>query len=230
MRMPAAPLKLSPSDFAFLWEECKRCFYLKVTGKLERPQMPFPKIFNAIDGAMKAFYEGKHTSAMAPGVPAGTVLNSPSDWVESAPVTPPGVSTPCYIKGKFDTVLRLDDGSYAVIDFKTSDIRGDNTAKYSRQLHAYALALEHPAGGAQGLSPISKLGLLVYDPKTFAGDGLGQAALSGKLGWLEIPRDDAAFRAYLGDVVKLLEKPDLPPASPSCRLCQYRDAARRTGL
>jgi len=228
--MPPSPWKLSPSDFDFLWEECKRCFYLKVTGKLDRPQMPFPKIFNAIDLAMKTFYAGKPTGAMAPGVPAGTVMNPPSDWVESAPVTPPGVSSSCYIKGKFDTVLKLDDGGYAVIDFKTSDIRGDNTAKYSRQLHAYALALEHPAGGAQGLTPVTKLGLLVYDPKTFSGDGAGAASLGGKLGWLEIPRDDAAFRTYLGEVVRLLEKPEVPAAAPGCRLCQYRDAARRTGL
>ena len=29
--------KLSPSDFAFLWQECKRCFYLKNVTGFQRP-------------------------------------------------------------------------------------------------------------------------------------------------------------------------------------------------
>lgn len=37
--------KLSPSDFAFLWEECKRCFYLKVVNGIQRPPLIMPKIF-----------------------------------------------------------------------------------------------------------------------------------------------------------------------------------------
>ena len=41
--------KLSPSDFAFLWEECKRCFYLKVARGFYRPRTPFPGIFSVID-------------------------------------------------------------------------------------------------------------------------------------------------------------------------------------
>lgn len=30
--------KLSPSDFAFLYEECKRCYYLKVIHNISRHQ------------------------------------------------------------------------------------------------------------------------------------------------------------------------------------------------
>jgi len=36
-----AMIKLSPSDFAFLWEQCKRCFYLKVVHGIRQPSMPF---------------------------------------------------------------------------------------------------------------------------------------------------------------------------------------------
>ena len=45
--------RLSPSDFAFLWEECKRCFYLKVVKEFYRPRSLMPKIFNVIDAQMK---------------------------------------------------------------------------------------------------------------------------------------------------------------------------------
>jgi hypothetical protein len=47
--------KLSPSDFAFLWEECQRCFYLKVVRQFYRPWSPMPKIFTKIDGIMKRY-------------------------------------------------------------------------------------------------------------------------------------------------------------------------------
>ena len=44
---------LSPSNFAFLWEECKRCFYLKIVSGVRRPGGPMPKIFTIIDAQMK---------------------------------------------------------------------------------------------------------------------------------------------------------------------------------
>ncbi len=37
--------KISPSDLTFLWDECPRCFYLKVRHKFKRPGLPFPKIY-----------------------------------------------------------------------------------------------------------------------------------------------------------------------------------------
>ena len=37
--------KLSPSDFGFLYDECKKCFYLKVKHNFDRPRFPIPSIF-----------------------------------------------------------------------------------------------------------------------------------------------------------------------------------------
>ena len=42
--------KLSPSDFAFLYEECSRCVYLKVARDYQRPRGPFPNAFMMTDG------------------------------------------------------------------------------------------------------------------------------------------------------------------------------------
>lgn len=38
---PAGPIMLAPSDFAFLWDECPRCFYLKVVRKEAGPEHRF---------------------------------------------------------------------------------------------------------------------------------------------------------------------------------------------
>jgi len=110
--------KLSPSDLTFLWNECKRCFYLKVVHKFNRPRMPFPKIFSRIDLLMKNYYEGKSSAEISPELPIGKVTFG-EKWVQSQPIILPGHETGCFIRGKFDTVVSFSNGSYAVIDFKT---------------------------------------------------------------------------------------------------------------
>ena len=132
---------LNPSDFAFLWEECKRCFYLKVREKFRRPSQPMAKIFTVIDAEMKSCYAGKRTEQVMPFLPPGVVDASVS-WVQSKPINLPGRGSSCVIRGKIDTLVRFDDNSFAVIDFKTSSRRAAHIQLYGRQLHAYALALE----------------------------------------------------------------------------------------
>ena len=223
-----ANFKLSPSDFGFLWTECKRCFYLKVARGFPRPDTGFPRVFNTIDKQMKGFFAGKRSEDMAPGVPPGAVHAS-DERVESVPIARPGHSATVFIRGIFDTVLKLDEGGYAVIDFKTSTVDYRQAAKYGRQLHAYAIALERPAAGRMGLNPVTTLGLLVYEPTAFVTGGAGTARLDGKFEWLEVERDDNAFLGFLDEMLGVLELPEPPPAGPECALCNYRQAGRRTG-
>jgi len=223
-----ANFKLSPADFAFLWDECKRCFYLKAARGFPPPSQPFPRIFGIIDEAMKECFEGKRSEAMADGVPAGTVEFG-DEWVQSKPFKAKGRSSSCYIRGKFDSVIKLDDGGYAVIDFKTTEVNRAKLAKYSRQLHAYAHALENAAEGALALSPVTSLGLLVYEPGSFVQDGAAKASLKGKLVWHGIERDEKWFQGFLGEILDVLEAAEPPPPSPGCSMCKYREASRKTG-
>ena len=134
--------KLSPSDLTFLWDECKRCFYLKIARGYRRPAIPFPKIFSRIDLLMKDHYQDQSTSSMSADLPEGKVFAS-GKWVESDIIHFEGHAAECYLKGIFDTVLQFNDGSYAVVDFKTTEINEDHLDFYARQLRAYAYALEH---------------------------------------------------------------------------------------
>jgi hypothetical protein len=227
--MNAHNWKLSPSDFAFLWEECKRCFYLKIVSGFQRPRPIMPKIFTIIDSRMKSFYSGKRTEDIVTGMPPGTVEHG-EKWVQSQPLNVPDRLSSCFIKGKFDTVVRFDDGTYGVIDFKTSERKAEHVPLYGRQLHAYAQALENSAPGKFSLAPITKLGLLVYEPKSYSQATDGEASLSGGLSWIEIPRKDDKFMEFLSEVLSVLEMPEPPGGSPTCEWCQYRDTSRRTKL
>lgn len=216
---------LSPSDFAFLWEECKRCFYLKVSRNFPRPRTVIPGIFRTIDEEMKVWYAGRQTSDAMPFLSPG-VIDSSVSWVQSVPLSVPGHTSTCTIKGKLDAVARFSDHTYAVIDFKTSAPRSPHTTLYDRQLHAYALSLENAAPGSPALSPVTKLGLVVFEPQTFSGADNRLASLSGPVRWIEIRRDDTSFLAFLKDVLDILELPKPPDSAPSCEWCRYRDRSR----
>ncbi len=227
--MPSQNWRLSPSDFAFLWDDCKRCFYLKVARGFQRPRGIMPKIFTTIDNKMKQCFDGKPTSEFVAALPKGVVKYA-DQWVESKPIAFPGHHSECYLRGKFDTVIEFEEGGYAVIDLKTSEAKNEHVSLYGRQLHAYAYALENAAPGGLALRPIKKLGLLVFEPTSFSQQREIKATLSGELTWVEIPRNDRGFLRFLGEVMDVLEQPNPPSGADTCEWCRYRDASRRTKL
>ncbi len=178
---------------------------------------------------MKNFFEGKSSQEISPSLPPGLVKFG-EKWVRSQPIAIPGHRSMCYILGKFDTVVEFDDGSYGVIDFKTSQIKGSHIQLYTRQLHAYVYALENPAPGKPHLSPITKLGLLCVEPDDMSKNSGGRISYTGNVSWIECIRDDMRFQEFLGEVLYVLDRPDLPLASSNCGWCKYRENARESLL
>jgi hypothetical protein len=221
--------KLSPSELTFLWDECPRCFYLKVVHNFKRPWAPFPGIFGRIDKLMKDYYEGKPANEISPELPDG-VVRFGEKWVTSQNITFSNLTAACYVKGKFDTVVEFEDGSYGVVDFKTTQPKPEHVPFYSRQLHAYAYALEHPVPGAFALGPISKLGLLCVEPVAMEMSPRGQVAYLGDVTWLECPKDEGQFLAFIENVLSTLENPTPPASGSNCGYCHYRGEARRAGF
>jgi hypothetical protein len=225
--------KLSPSDLTFLWDECPRCFYLKQVRGIARPRGIMPAIFNQIDAKMKACYLNSRTDAISPELPRG-VIAFDERWVESSPIALPGRESAVVLRGKFDAAARFDDDTFGLLDFKTSSPRPESLQRYSRQLHAYALAVENPAPRAFALGTVSKLGLLVFEPDRFVqrhgkADGI-DGYFGGALHWIDIPRNDAAFLQFLDRVVAVLEQPAPPAPSHACGYCAYLAAGQQVGV
>ena len=76
-----------------------------------------PKIFTRIHSLIETWADGKRTELLAPGMPAGIVAHG-EKWVESEPIIIPGRQSQCFIRGKFDTVVKLDDQTFGIVDFK----------------------------------------------------------------------------------------------------------------
>jgi hypothetical protein len=213
--------RLSPSDLTFLYDSCKHCFVLKVKHGVTRPSIPIPGIFSIIASLQKNYYSGKRTEEFCPQLPPGTVTFG-EKRIRSGSVKFDDLESTCYISGRFDVVVEFDDGSYGVIDFKTGNLSDEKTEMYSRQLHAYAYALENPAEGALRLHPVSRLGLLYFTPDVCKHIENTRQVIEGPMTWLEIKRDDSSFRDFLRDVLLLLDGPLPAPEPEACDWCRYR--------
>jgi len=217
--------KLTPSDLTFLYDGCKHCFVLKVKHGITQPSIPLPAVFSKIASLQKEYYSDKRTEDFCPSLPPGVVTYG-EKWVRSNAIEMPTTTSTCYIAGRFDIVAKLDDGTFAVIDFKTGSPSDQKSEMYARQLQAYTLALENPAPSYPELSPVSKLGLLYFTPDICEQSTSERQVLGGQLQWVEIERNDSAFKDFLGDVVRLLDGP-LPEAQPDdCDWCSYRVQTR----
>ena len=154
-------------------------------------------------------------------LPPGTIKFK-EKYVKSAPISVPGLSTQAFIRGRFDAVIEFNDGSYGVIDYKTSEAKDEHATFYSRQLSAYAYALENPAPNALELSPVSRLGLYVITPERYEISANSEAVFVNKTTWVEVQRDDEAFLGLIWEILALLESPKPPESSKGCPACKYR--------
>lgn len=212
--------KLSPSDLTFLYEGCKRCFYLKMVSNITQPSIPLPAVFSKIAGLLKNYYDGRHTSELHISLPPGIVSYGEKD-VRSEAIQSPNHHATCFISGRFDIVVSFEDGTYGVIDFKTSAPSRESAGLYSRQLNAYAYALEHPALNALALSPVTKLGLLYLYPESISQLSTVRLAYEAEITWVEVEKNEKGFLAFIDEVLGLLELPEAPAHSPNCQWCQY---------
>jgi hypothetical protein len=213
--------KLSPSDLTFLYDGCKHCFVLKVKYGIQQPSIPLPSIFSIIASLQKTCYSGKRTEEFCSSLPPGEVVLG-EKWVRSKTIQLSGCKSTCYLSGRFDIVSALDNGAYAILDFKTGNPSEEKSAMYARQLQAYAYSLENPEPGSLELKPITHLGLLYFIPDNCEQIQGEMQNLKGPIKWIPIERDETQFIGFLGEVIKILDGP-IPQMDPdNCDWCKYR--------
>jgi hypothetical protein len=220
--IPVPPCyKLTPSMLTYLWDNCPRCFWMLARQGLYRPQMPMPSVFSKYHRMLSRYFIGQDTALLSPSLPPGRCLATEAR-VKSEPLWLPGCDEACYLLGRLDHLIRFDDGSWGVVDYKTIEPGAAQVARYRRQLHAYAWALERAAPDGLHLKPVTRLGLLCLDPVRLTRLAPGEEALVAlRPQWIEIERNDAAFERFLGQVLRLIAEPEAPASSPQCPCCAY---------
>ncbi|HKZ35114.1 MAG TPA: PD-(D/E)XK nuclease family protein [Patescibacteria group bacterium] len=205
--------KLSPSDFAYLYQECKHCYYRKIRMGFARPKMPFPGIFTAINSRLQGALVGNDLRTLSADLPEGVVIKQ-EGFVRSQVVP----DTEVFLSGKYDILVQKPDGTHLLIDFKLSEPKEEKIELYKTQLYAYKFALENPQTGEPLM--VNQMGLIVMYPDTVKFEN-GRAILDFPPRFLEIPVDSDGFMNFIGEVNKLLTGP-LPSKSLSCPWCQYQ--------
>ena len=195
---------LSPSDLAFLYDDSPWGFYQKYNQGLKRPPVIIPKIFTVIDVLTKVCCENKNMKEFDSSFP-DAVLTGADQWVKSKPIMNPDF--PDYeviIRGKVDGVLKYEDGTHSVIDFKTCEIQEKTLQKYVRQLSCYSYAMANPNSASDYSVEVNdKIGLFIYEPNKFEISGDGFANLGGKLKYIEYALD-------LDEFVEFIKKQIIP--------------------
>jgi hypothetical protein len=151
--------KLSPSDFGYLWADCKHCFYQKVKKGISLPSIGMPGVFSKMNSLLQAKIMGMNLKEVNSLLPSG-IIEVKEGYLRSKPIPP---KENCFISGRFDIISKLLDGSIAVIDFKITDPTEEKIQKYTNQLHAYKFALENPAYGQA--KKVRKMGIIAISPE-----------------------------------------------------------------
>lgn len=208
--------KLSPSDFAYLYEDCKLCYWLKVKKGIMPPPSPFPGVFSSLNTMVQGQMVGHKLSEFGKDLPE-IMVESQEGFVNSKVVP----STDVYIYGKYDLLCSNGDGTYTIVDLKISKPDVGKIDKYKTQLGAYKFALENPKEG-EGIK-VTRLALLIFYPEKASYNDRG-AVVDFPAKWLEIPADDRGFVDFMKEVNSLLSG-DAPAESETCGLCNYRHHA-----
>ena len=208
--------KLSPSDFKYLYEDCKHCYYQKAKGFIkELPSIGMPGVFTKMNSLLQNAVLGMDLQEINARLPAGKV-EVKEGYLKSKPIPP---TNDCYISGRFDFTSHLDDGTYAVVDFKITDPTEDKIQKFFPQLHAYKFALENPEIGEP--KKVSKMGVITINPEEISFPK-EDVIFKAKPRWFEIEEDMDRFYAFIAEVSKLLNGPPPPENPDNCKWCYYR--------
>lgn len=213
MTLTNQEVKLSPSKLSYEDRRCDRCFGLELAGE-KWPSGPFPGLFSALDRQQRAYFEEKSTQAFDQSLPSGTIHDG--GRVKSAPYTVDGIDF--VISGSMDALIRFDDGTVGVVDYKSSSTKGLGEA-YRPQLAAYGWALSHPAKGDP--EQVSLYGLVALAPTEMTDTEKGRSYLVSTT-WYPYDIEDRWMEDLFKRLAPIVKNPHNAQSKDGCEWCDLR--------
>ncbi|MDP3988810.1 MAG: PD-(D/E)XK nuclease family protein [bacterium] len=208
---------------------CARCFYIdRRLGVDQPPGFPF-NLNNAVDTLLKKEFDVHRVAKSAHplfehyGIKAVPFVHPQmNEWRENFKgVRTVHVPTNFEITGAVDDLWQLEDGSLAVVDYKSTSKEGEVSLDapwqdgYKRQMEIYQWLLR------QNGFDVSDTGYFVYvngrtDLEAF------DAKLEFDVKILSYSGSDAWIEGVLEEIKETLESDEMPPESSDCDYCLYR--------
>ena len=215
-RSKSRSINLAPSSLSFLID-CPACLRNKMLYDICQPSIPFAYLISSVNSLVAEHFQGKHTSSLDLEIPPG-VFKGSETWIRSKSSMVPDSSLEWYINGRIDTLVEFEDGTYGIIDFKTSRA-GAHKDKYSRQLHAYAYAFMNPELRSE-FKEITELGLIYVNPKKGYNGNRG-LPIDWELTYEEVELDLEAFEEFLEIPFEIIAAEKEPQHSKECSWGKY---------
>ncbi len=211
------PYLFSPSEFAFGYSGCKRCYYdLKVNDI--RINFGFPTIFSKIDSIQKKFYHNKSTKYLNTNkVPEG-IIKTDYAKLHKSEVLYDQKDRAFQLRGKIDAYIDHKD-FFSIIDFKVTNINEKKSLTYMTQLNSYAIMFEKPDQNYLKLNPVKNLGIFCFEPENLILKNTPALEMSTQ--YFEIKRNDDLYLKFITDVIDFLEG-DIPGLNNKCSLCNLK--------
>lgn len=217
---PAVELiKLAPSSIKYIFDRCKRCFWLKCRGITHQEKGEFG-LASEVDRSMKAHFTPDALREL--GIPAVSIL--PRSKVTSRIIeTAPGVGIT--IAGYPDCVAELESGSFAPIDYKlTTPKRKGDRHPFADQVAAYATALEQPESGDSRHVECAYVVSFTPGPSPFhVATDRRNCAIRGQITVERIEIDRSYFLNRLDEIAALAALHEMPDAGQWCETCRHID-------
>jgi hypothetical protein len=197
-------IRISAKDLGVLAlpDFCPRCFWLKMRCQNKLPFQIFPGIFSSIDSYTKKM-TGAHYSRynqLPPWLGKITIPGRPVKVPHHSKFKVLDSQTDILLTGAPDEIVQKEDGSYVIIDYKTSRFTKTQDSLlpiYQVQLNGYAYI-----GTREGFDPVSNLILVYMEPQT----DLSEEELDSLL------KDDGFLMGFSGHVLELkLEAEEIIP-------------------
>ena len=209
----------SPSEFAFSFESCKRCFYDKKVNGIELKTF-FPAMFSKFDSMQKNYYHSKSSKEISDDLEEGEIISNYNKMLKSE-VLYDLKERPFTMTGKIDAYIKHKD-TFTVVDFKTTTINENKINTYATQLQSYALMMEKPKEGSLKLTPIKRLGIFCFDPSNISKANDKNCNIHMNTKWFDIPRDDGNLIKYITKIQDTLYSKEIPESGTNCGICNFR--------
>ena len=216
-----ATYRISPTDLVYLWNQCRFCFTDVVKNGLQLPRS-FSPHFTSADRAVRTALAD--LEIVDCGVGPRFRIIAQGLWVESQPIPFPEHGLSLSFFGQLDALVVTEHDEVFVVDYKTTTLDDTALSKFRRQLSCYVTAIERPKAASHSLPKyVDGMALLIFDPATFAlNPKTKNCGLYGRTRWLELPRRDDLFDAFLTTVAATLAAPEPPQSLASCGICRLR--------
>lgn len=207
----------SPSEFAFGYERCKRCYYDQKVNNI-KVSLPFPPVFSKLDVLQKNFYHDKSSDLLGGKIAPG-VIKTDYSKTQKSKILEDNKGRKFQLKGRIDAYVKHKD-NFSIIDFKVTDIDEKKIDTYATQLLAYAIMFDQPDVGFLKLNPIKDLGIFCFEPDTIV-DHQNVPNFKMKTQFYLIERDDKKMFEFITMVIDMLEGKN-PTSKEKCSICKVR--------